>query len=324
MKRRQLLALLGTAGLAPRAALSQPAKKAVVVLFAGEEEDEAPAKRPFFDEMRRLGWSEGDNIVYERHYGKGTREYMAGLAKVAASRAPDLIYVTAANLALAVAQETQSVPVVFTAVAHPVSAGLVKSLERPGGNVTGAFQSAARLVRARLELLREAFPLEKRFAVLLDRRATDFASQKAAHEDAARGIGLPLSVVEYTNVEVIERQLANFRRQGIAAAQITPSVALAARRREIAEHAARNKVALVAHNREWAEAGALLTYGPQSADVLQRSAAVADRVLRGAPPAETPVVEATKVELVVNRKAAAALGLALPRPLLARADRLIE
>lgn len=324
MRRRKLLVLLGTAGCAPRLALGQAARKTVVVLFAGDEEDEEPAKRPFFEEMRRLGWSEGANIAYERFYGRGTREYMVGLAKSAASRAPDLIYVTAANLALAVAQETKSVPVVFSAVSDPVRAGLVQSLARPGGNVTGAFQSAADLVRRRLELMREAFPAGKRFAVLLDRRATDFAQQKAAHEEAAREIGLPLALVEFNNVEVVERQLANFRRQGIAAAKLTPSVALAARRREIAEHAARNRVALVAHNREWAEAGALLTYGPESADVLRRSAAIADRVLKGAPPAETPVAEASKVELVVNRRTASALDLVLPRQLLARADRVID
>jgi putative tryptophan/tyrosine transport system substrate-binding protein len=324
MKRRQLLLALGTAGIAPRLVFAQAARKAVVVLYAGEEEDEEAAKRPFFDEMRRLGWTEGANIAYERHYGRGTREYMAGLAKSAASREPDLIYVTAANLALAVAKETRTVPVVFTAVSDPVAAGLVASLARPGGNVTGAFQSAAGLVRPRLELMREAFPQDKRFAVLLDRQATDYAPQKAAHEEAARAIGLALAIVEFTNVEAVERQLANFRRQGIAAAKLTPSVALGARRREIAEHAARNKVALVAHNREWAEAGALLTYGPESAEVLRRSAAIADRVLKGARPAETPVAEANKTELIVNRRTARQLGLALPQALVRRADRVID
>jgi putative tryptophan/tyrosine transport system substrate-binding protein len=323
MNRRHLVLSLGAAAVLPWRVLGQPARKTVVVLFAGEEDDEEPAKRPFFDEMRRLGWIEGGNVEYERHYGRGTREYMVGLAKSAASRAPDLIYCTASNLALAVVAETKSVPVVFTAASDPVRSGLVASLSRPGGNATGAWQASASLVQKRIELMREAFPGQKRYGVLLDRRAVDHAHQKAAHEEASRALKLQLELAEFTNFEAVAKHLANFRRQGIGAAKTSPSVALAARRREVAETAVRNKVGLLGHNAEWTEVGALLSYGQDSAEVLRRSAGLADRVLKGARPADTPVVEANRVELVVNQRTAAALGLTLPQALVRRADRVV-
>src|SRR5688572_3332436 len=288
MNRRHLVLSLGAAAVLPWRALAQPARKTVVVLFAGEEDDEEPAKRPFFEEMRRLGWTEGGNVAYERYYGRGTREYMVELAKSAASRAPDLIYCTASNLALAVVSETKSVPVVFTAVSDPVRSGLVASLARPGGNATGAWQASAGLVQKRLELMREAFPGQKRYGVLLARRSVDYAGQKAAHEGAARALKLQLELAEFTNFEAVAKHLANFRRQGVGAVKTSPSVALAARRREVAETALRNKVALLGHNAEWTEAGALLSYGPDTAEVLRRSAGLADRVLKGARPADMP------------------------------------
>ena len=327
--RRALLGAIGAGLIAPLASMqlvfAQPARKVtVVVLSAGEEEDDAPATQPFFDEMRRLGWVDGTNIAYERFYGRGTREYMDGLAKAAASRAPDLIYATTASIALALVKETSSVPVVFTAVSDPVATGLVKSLARPGGNATGAFQGFGDVVQKRFELIREALPQLQRIGVLLDRRSADYARQRALHQEAARAVGLELSLVEFTNYEAVAKSFANLRRAGVSTVAITPSVTLIARRREVAEAAARNRIALAAHRVEWAEAGAVLTYGAHVADTLRRSAGIADRILRGARPADIPVEQATKAELVVNQRAAKALGLAIPQTLLRRADRLIE
>ena len=323
--RRALLGAIGAGLVAPQLALAQPARKVtVVVLSAGEEEDDAPASQPFFDEMRRLGWVEGTNIAYERFYGRGTREYMDGLAKAAVSRAPDLIYASTANLALALVKEPSTVPVVFMAVSDPVGTGLVKSLAQPGGNATGVFQSFGEAVQKRFELIREALPHLQRIGVLLDRRSADHARQKTLHQEAARATGLELSLVEFINFEAVIKAFANLRRAGVRAASITPSVTLIARRREVAEAAARNRVALAAHRVEWAEAGAVLTYGAQVADTLRRSAGIVDRILRGARPADIPVEQSTQAELVVNQRAAKALGLVLPQTLLRRADRVIE
>jgi len=323
--RRALLGALGAGLVAPHLAFAQAAKKvSVVVLFAGESEDDEPATRSFFDEMRRLGWSEGVNIAYERLHGRGTREYMEGLARSAASSNPDLIYATTTSTALAAVKESDTVPVVFTAAADPVAAGLVASLARPGGNATGVYQAPGDVVQKRLELVRQAFPRLKRIGVLLDRRSVDYARQKIVHQEAARVTGLELAVVEFTNYEAVAKHLANFRREGTVAVGLTPSVTLLARRREVGDAALRNRIALIAHRVEWAEAGAVMTYGADVADALRRSAAIANRILKGARPADIPVEQVTKFELVVNQRSAKALGHAIPEALLRRADRVID
>ncbi len=311
--RRTLLGAIGAGLIVPQLAFAQAARK-VTVLFAGEEEDDEPATRVFFDEMRRRGWAEGVNIEYERLHGRGTREYMEGLARSAVSSNPDLIYASTTSIALAVVKESDTVPVVFTAA----------SLARPGGNATGAYQASGDVVQKRLELVRQAFPHLKRIGVLLDRRSVDYARQKTVHQDAARLTGLGLAVVEFTNYEAVAKHLANFRRDGIAGVGLTPSVTLLARRREVVEAALRNRIALIAHRVEWAEAGAVLSYGADVADALRRTAAIADRILKGARPAVTPVQQATKFELVVNQRSAKALGLVVAQEVLSHADRVID
>jgi putative ABC transport system substrate-binding protein len=314
----------GGAAMAPRLAWAQ-ARKVIVALFPGEEEDDHPAAQPFFDELRRRGWVEGTNVEYERLFGRGAREYMEGLARSAANREPDLIYASTAAIALAVVKETDSVPVVFTSASDPVASGLVASLRRPGRNATGAYQSAGDGLRHRIQLLRQMIPGATRIGLLLDRRATESARQRTLHEDALRALpGVQLTVSEFTNFEAVAKLLANFRREGVQAVFLAPSVTLLGRRRDVAESAMRNKVPLIAHRLEWAEAGALFTYGPDVTDALRRSAAIADRVLRGAKPAETPVEQASRFELIVNNRSAKALGLAVPATLLKTADRVIE
>jgi putative ABC transport system substrate-binding protein len=162
-----------------------------------------------------------------------------------------------------------------------------------------------------------------RVGLLLDRRSTEFQRQRALHEETARATGLQMSVGEFTNFEAVAKLLATFRREGAQAVFIAPSVTLLGRRREVAETATRNKLPLIGHRLEWAEAGAVLSYGPDVTDALRRSAGIVDRVLRGAKPAETPVEQATRFELIVNQRSAKALGLAVPRELLKSADRVI-
>jgi len=323
--RRTLLGALVAGLVAPRLAFAQPARiVSVVVLFAGESEEDEPAARSFFDEMRRLGWVEGTNITYERLEGRGEREYVEGLARSAASRIPDLIYATTTSTALAVVKETASIPVVFTSAADPVAAGLVASLVRPGGNATGAFQSLPDAAQMRFELIREIYPGLKRFGVLLDRRAPDSSRQETMYQDAARRVGLDLMTEKFTNFEAVAKIFANLRRAGIVAVGLTPSYTLIARRREVVETAVRNRLALIGHRSEWAAVGALMTYGAEVADALKRSARVADRILKGVKPADIAVEQATKAELVVNQRTAKTLGIAIPHSVLRRADRVIE
>ena len=323
--RRALLFAIGASLAAPRLGWAQQARQAqVVVLFAGDAEDDEPAVRPFFDEMRRLGWVEYGNIAYERLSGRGVREYVDRLASAAADREPDLIYATTTSTALAAVKATDKVPVVFTTASDPVANGLVKSLARPGRNATGTYHAPGDVVAKRLALLKEVLPLQVRIGYLLDRRSADYEQQKKAYPDAAQRAGLQFSVVEFTNYEAVAKILAGFHRDGITVVALGSSFTLFARRRDIGLFAARSGIALMAHRVEWAEAGALMTYGADVADSQRRSAKIANRILRGALPAAIPVEQSKKFELVINRKTASALGLTLPPAFLKRANRVIE
>ena len=326
ISRRTLLRVMGAmgAGLAvPGFAFAQ-AVKTVAVLFAGDSDDDEPSARPFFNGMAKLGWVEGRNVAYDRHFGKGTRQYLAAMASVAAGRSPDLIYATTTSLAAALLKETDSLPVVFATAADPVATGLVASLAKPGKNATGIYQAAENASAKRYNLVRQALPQVKRMGAVFDRGTQDYVGRKALHEKAARAAGLELVSVEFTNFEAIAKIFAKFKRDGLAVAEITPSFALIGRRREVAILAERNGIALVAHRVEWAEAGAVLTYGTDVGESHRRAAGLADRILKGAKPAEIPVERVQKFELAVNNRAAQALGLHIPKPVLQRAGRVIS
>jgi len=280
--------------------------------------------RPFFEKMEKLGWMEGKSITYDKHSGKGTRQYLATMVSVAADREPDLVYATTASLAAATIKENRKLPVVFTTNADPVAAGLVESLAKPGRNATGAYQVTADASQKRFELVRQALPQVKRMGAIFDRSAQDYQARKAAHEKSARAYGIELVSAEFTNFEAIARILAQFKRDGLLAAEITPSFALIARRGEVAKLAAINGIALVAHRMEWAEAGAVLTYGADSGEAHRRAARIASRILKGAKPGEIPVERVQKNELAINNRVAEELALHIPKTVLQRADRVFS
>jgi putative tryptophan/tyrosine transport system substrate-binding protein len=324
-KRRTLLGAIGAGLAAPRFAFAQAARIATVaVLFAGDSDDDEPTVRPFFEEMARLGWSEGKNVVYDRHSGKGTRQYLATMASLAAEREPDLIYATTTTLSAAVLKETDTVPVVFASAVDPVSAGLVASLARPGKNATGSWLVTEDASERRFALVREALPLARRVGAVFDRGSQEYQSRKAAHEKSARAAGLELVSVEFTNFEAIAKILAQFKRDGVTVVEVTPSFALLGRRREVVALAERNGIALVGHRVEWAEAGAVMIYGVDSGESHRRAAGLADRILKGAKPADLPVVRVQKFELALNTRAAEALGLHLPQSILKKAGKVFS
>lgn len=320
--RRTVLAALAAGAFVPGFAFAQ-AQKLVVVLHAGDAEDDEPAARPFFEELRKRGWAEKLNIAYEHHSGRGMREYLETMVRNAAARSPNLIYATTASTALAAIKATQGVPVVFTTAADPVAAGLVDSLAKPGRNATGAWLAPGDVTPGRYELLRQAMPALKRVGLVLDTRAAEVARQRAANEAAAKKYGFQLSVAEFTNFEAVAKALAQFRRDGITVVKLSTSFTLLARRREVVQAAERNGIALLAHRAEWAEAGAMISYGADVGDSLRRSAAIADRILKGAKASEIPVERATRLELVINQHVAHQLGHGIPKALLQRADRVI-
>ena len=322
-KRRRLLQLMGAGLAAPGLLFAQAAKRipTISVLYAGDLADDEPVLWPFYERMARLGWAEGTNIAYDRHSGKGMRQYLATMASVAAGREPDLIYATTATLAVAVLKETETLPVVFSSVADPVAAGMVASLAKPGRNATGAYQVARDIAPQRFALVREAMPRLKRMGAVFDRSALDYQTRRAAHEKAARAVGIELISVEFTNFEAIARILSQFKRDNLLAAEITPSFALIARRREVASLAALNGIALVAHRAEWAEAGAVLTYGVDSGESHRRAADIAHLILNGTKAGVIPVARVEKFELAVNNRVADGLALHMPKSILQRADR---
>lgn len=323
--RRTLIQLIGAAMIAPQVAFAQPARKVLaVVLFPGDSEDDERHAQPFFDEMRRLGWSEGVNIAYEKLSGRGAREYVEGLARIAADLEPQLIYATSGTLALAAVKATESIPVLFMTASDPVAIKLVSSLARPGRNATGMYLFRKGAVAKCLQLVREALPLQQRIGAVFDRRAAEYERQRALHQEAARLAGLELATVDFTNFEAIPKIFANFKREGIRTVVVTPSFTLVANRLAAGKFALRNGLALVAYRADWAEAGALMTYGADGTESLRRCAALANRILKGSRPADTPVEQVTKLELVINMGSAKALGLTIPRTVLARANRVIE
>jgi len=322
MRRRTLLRAMGAGLVAPglaahSLAFAQASRIATVaVLFAGDSDDDEAAVRPFFEQMARFGWTEGKTVIYDRHSGKGTRQYLATMASLAAGREPDLIYATTTTLTAAVLKETDTVPVVFATAADPVAAGLVASLAKPGRNATGTYLVPGDASARRFALLRQAMPAVKRLGAVFDRATQDYEKRKAAHEKSARAAGLELVSAEFTNFEAIAKIFAQFKRDGLTVVEITPSFALIGRRREVATLAERNGIALVAHRIEWAEAGAVLTYGADSGESHRRAAGLADRILKGAKASDLPVERVQKYEVAVNTRAAEALGLHLPQSIL--------
>lgn len=320
--RRALLGLLGTGIFIPEVLFAQQAKLPLVaVLFVGESEDDEPAARPFFDSMERMGWIEGKTITYERHSGKGTRQYLSTLVGNAVDSRPQLIFATTGSLAAAVLKETEVLPVIFTTMNDPVAGGLVGSIAKPGRNATGVYQVPGDAAAKRFAFVKQAMPSLKRMGAVFDRNAAEYRARLESHVKAARASGIELVTAEFTNFEAIAKIFAQFRRDRLLAAEITASFPLTGRRREVVALAERNELALVAHRSEWADAGAILTYGVDLAESYRRAAGIAHRVLKGAPPGAIAVEQPTRYELVVNLRAALALGIALPKPLLQQADR---
>jgi putative ABC transport system substrate-binding protein len=322
--RRLLLGLLAAGAGCPRLVLAQAERMVnVAVLFIGESDDEEVAARPFFDTMAKLGWVEGKNIAYDRHSGKGARPYLGTMVSNAAGNEPDLIVATTASLAAAVLKESAEQPMVFITMSDPVAGGLVASLKKPGRNATGSYQVQGDAAAKRFQLVHQALPGIKRMGAVFDRNGSDYQQRRAAHEKIASEHGIELVSMEFTNFEAIAKIFAQYKRDGILVAEMTPSFALTGRRREAVQLAEINGIALVAHRAEWADAGAILTYGVDIGENYRRAAMLADRILKGTKPAQIPVERPNRLELVANQKAALALGIALPKSILAQANRVI-
>jgi putative tryptophan/tyrosine transport system substrate-binding protein len=290
-----------------------------------------PAANPHLHEafrqgLRDLGYVEGRNVVIEYREAEGKPERLPALAAELVALKVDVIVAQPTVAAMAAKQATRTLPIVFP-VADPVTSGLVTSLARPGGNVTGLTNVAPDLVGKGLELLKQAVPGVSRVAGLwqpgaLPERTTKDMLKEA--EVAARALGVRLQFVEARGLDDFDRAFSEMTRARAGALTVLGGSVFFSERRRLVDLVAKNRLPAVYPWREGVEAGGLMAYGPDLADLFRRAATYVDKILKGAKPADLPVQQPTKFELVINLKTAKALGLTIPPSLLQRADQVIE
>jgi putative tryptophan/tyrosine transport system substrate-binding protein len=281
----------------------------------------------FLDELRaglrELGYVENRNIVIEAYWGEDSGPRIAQLPAAAIASKPHVIVAQGAT-APPMRKATSTIPVVFAYSGDPVEAGLVESLGRPGGNMTGISFLALDLVGKRIELVREVLPGAKRIAIVAQPQHPGDQGERRASQAAATALGLSLQYFESRNSEQLGEALAAIEKAGADAVVLFPVQNVILNRERIAAWSLKNRLPAVSGWAQFAEGGNLMSYGPNLRQASRRLAVYVDRILRGAKPAEIPVELPTRVELVVNQKAARALGIRVPQGVLLRADRVIE
>jgi putative ABC transport system substrate-binding protein len=325
VQRRQIMALLaGAAAAWPLAARAQQPGKVPTIGLLGAAA--ASVWRPWTDafvqRLGELGWIEGRTVTIEYRWAEGRPERFAEVAAEFVRRNVDVI-VTAESAAAAVKQATSTIPIVVALGTDPVAAGLVTSLSRPGGNVTGLSNVQIDLAGKRLELLREIVPNLRRLAILVNVGHPASVLEMDEVQAAARKLDITIARLEIRRADDIAPAFATLKGQADAL-YVVLSALVAASRTRIITFALSARLPTTFNAREYVEAGALMSYGPDFADRWRRAAEIVDKVLRGTKPANIPVEQPTKFELVINLSTAKALGLELPPTLLARADEVIE
>jgi putative tryptophan/tyrosine transport system substrate-binding protein len=285
--------------------------------------DEQLARSSLRAALKELGWIMGQNLVFERRFAGGQPDRLPALAAELVELKVDVIVTVLNQETLAAKQATASIPIVMTLGVYPVQAGLVASLARPGGNVTGT--STGPISGGKyLELLKEALPKLARVAILLDPTFPGLADSASDAESAARKLGLTLTGIPVSRTDDLDRALARIANERFGALWVVPIGPLAARAQQIINFATSQALPTIFPARFFAESGALMSYGHDPEYLLRRAASYIDRILRGAKPGDLPVEQSTKFELVINLKTAKALGLTIPPSLLARVDQTIE
>lgn len=322
MSRAAALALAFALGVPGAAA--QPAGKVYRVGWLGITDTPAYTAA-FVRGLRERGYREGGNLVLERRYFEGNVDRVAALAAELVRLRPDVI-VAAGNIPIqALRRETWAIPIVMATSVDPVGAGLVASLARPGGNITGMTQDVGLEILVKtMQLLKEAVPRAAQVGVLLDPRNPPNVSALPLLRKAAQNLAITLQPFEIQGPADVERAFAAMARTPVDALLVLPNPVTITHRQLQIDLAAQHKIPAMYWWRELATIGGLMSYGVDFADQWRRAAGYVDRILQGAKPADLPIEQPTKFELVVNLRAAKALGLALPPALLLQADELIE
>jgi ABC-type uncharacterized transport system substrate-binding protein len=332
MRRRELITLLGGAAVAwPLTAQAQQGAKVPRIGYLVTGSVESPEARATVDAfrqgLRERGYVEGQTILIEYRWADGRIERFPRLANELASLKLDLIVAQNTPAARAVQHATTTTPVVVAVMGDPVEDGLVASLARPGGNVTGLTFLGPELVAKRVGLLKQALPNASRVAALWHPGAFSERTTRdmlLATETAARALAIELQLVEVRRTDEFDRAFAAMTDNRADAIIVFPSTLLFTERRRIVNLATRYRLPSIAQAREFADLGGLIAYGANIAALHHRSATYVDKILKGANPAELPVEQPTKFELVINLKTAKALGLTISDPFLLLADEVIE
>jgi putative tryptophan/tyrosine transport system substrate-binding protein len=328
-RRLRLLAALVLALLAAAPgtdAQDSPAGKRVRIgrLSPLSVDTDAPNVGGFRAGMRELGWVEGRSFTIESRFADGKPERLAQLAVDLVRQRVDLILVGSTQGALAAKQATDAVPIVMVTTGDPVGGGIVPSLARPGGNITGITALGQALNGKRLELIKEAVPGVTRVMVLGNPASPYTAAFLRERESLAQALGLHLGVVDARGPEDLDKAFRTVAAERAGAIMVLTDVMLITHRRRIVQLAARQRLPAIYGEREFVDAGGLMFYGAPLATMYHDAALYADRILKGARPGELPVAQPTRLELAVNLEAAREIGLTLPPTLLGRVDRILK
>jgi putative ABC transport system substrate-binding protein len=328
MRRRQFITLLGSAAAWPLAARAQHSERmrrvgVIYALAAGDAEAEA-RNRVLEQSLHALGWTVGQNLKIDYRMPGGAADRIRQHAAELVALTPDVIMPVGSATVAPVQQAAPTIPIVMVNVADPVGAGFVQSLARPGGNTTGFTNFEYSMGGKWVELLKQIAPHVTRAVVLRDPTTAAGIGQFAAVQSVAQSLMVELTPIGLRNLGEIERTVAAFARTAGGSMIVTVGSGGGAHRKLLIGLAARHKLPAVYPYRYYVKDGALISYGPDTHDMVRQAAGYVDRVLRGEKPADLPVQAPTRYELVINLKTARALGLDVPPSLLATADEVIE
>jgi putative tryptophan/tyrosine transport system substrate-binding protein len=325
MRRRKFITLLGGAAAWPTAARAQQPRKTPTVGLLGATTPATAGQwiAAFAQRLRELGWTDGRSVAIEYRFAEGRNERMAEIAAEFVRARADVIVAQGTQAALTAKNATAAIPIVFVLPGDPVGSGLVTSLARPGGNVTGLSSQTADLGGKRLDLMREIVPGLHRLAMMGNASNPANVSDMHEFQTAARASGLDATIFEIRRTEDITAAFAAFKGK-VDALYVAPDALLNTNRMRINTLALAARLPTMYGARENVEAAGLISYGPSFTDLFRRAGDYVDKILRGTRPADLPVEQPIKFELVLNLITAMALGLTVPPTLLARADEVIE
>jgi putative tryptophan/tyrosine transport system substrate-binding protein len=287
-----------------------------------------PGSRPssyvLLQALRELGYVEGKNIAFETRYTEGKRDRFPALADELVRLKVDVLLASSTNEALAFKSATRTIPIVFTGSGDPVAAGLVDSLPRPGGNLTGFTTIGAVLTGKRLELLKETIPKLSRVAVLWDPRDPNSEQQWKESQLSAQELGLQLHSLEVSSADKFDNAFREATKARCTAVTVTETPLTTSNQKQIANLAVKNRLPAVYARGDFVESGGLMSYGADRAEVFRRVASMIDKILKGTKPADIPVEQPTKFELMINLKTAKTLRLTIPPVVMMRAEKVIK